>query len=162
GGSSRPDCRQTESMTTTLYRNGRIHSPTDPHATALLVTGETVGWLGADSDAPAADRVVDLDGGLVTPAFVDAHVHTTDTGLTLTGLDLSPARSAGQLLELVAAAADRLPVDAVVLGQGWDDSTWDDPTPPDAAALDRAAGGRPVYAAQASMHSALCSSPLLA
>jgi len=166
-------------MTTTLYRGGRIHSPTDPHATALLVDGETVVWVGADADAPAADETVALDGALVTPAFVDAHVHATDTGLTLTGLDLSGARSASHLLELVAAAADRLPADAVVLGQGWDESTWDAATPagsgaatpvgsgaehlpPDAAALDRAAGGRTVYAAQASMHSALCSSALLA
>lgn len=149
-------------MTTTLYRGGRIHSPTDPHATALLVSGETVAWIGADADAPAADHTVELDAGLVTPAFVDAHVHTTDTGLTLTGLDLSGAKSPDQLLDLVAVAADRLPADAVVLGQGWDESTWDGQPPPDAAALDRAAGGRMVYAAQASMHSALCSSGLLA
>ena len=37
----------------------------------------------------AVDEVIELDGALVTPAFVDAHVHTTSTGLLLTGLDLS-------------------------------------------------------------------------
>jgi predicted amidohydrolase YtcJ len=147
---------------TTLYRGGRVHSPTDPHATALLVDGDTVTWIGGDADAPAADRTVALDGALVTPAFVDAHVHTTDTGLAVTGLDLSGVRSAGQLLDAVAAAAGALSADAVVLGQGWDESTWDEPVPPAAAALDRAAGGRMLYAAQASMHSALCSSALLA
>jgi hypothetical protein len=149
-------------MTTTLYRGGRIHCPTDPRATALLVAGETVAWVGADADAPAADETVDLDGALVTPAFVDAHVHATDTGLAETGLDLAGVRSAGQLLDAVASAADRLPADAVVLGHGWDESTWDEPMPPEAAALDRAAGGRMVYASQASMHSALCSRALLA
>jgi predicted amidohydrolase YtcJ len=156
---------------TTLYRGGRIHSPVDPHATALLVSDGEVAWVGADADAPAADATVGLDGALVTPAFVDAHVHTTDTGLVATGLDLSGVRSAGELLDAVAAAADRLSADAVVLGQGWDESTWDAESspgsgagqvPPDAGALDRAAGGRMVYAAQASMHSALCSSALLA
>ncbi|HLU46014.1 MAG TPA: amidohydrolase family protein, partial [Natronosporangium sp.] len=86
-------------MTTpsTLYRGGRIHTPGDPGATALLVTGEQVTWVGADADAPAADRVIDLDGALVTPAFVDAHVHLTDTGLALEGLDLSGVRSAAEL-----------------------------------------------------------------
>jgi hypothetical protein len=148
-------------MTTTLYRGGRIHSPTDPRATALLVSGEAVAWVGAGADAPAADETVELDGALVTPAFVDAHVHATDTGLAETGLDLSGVRSAGELLDAVAGAADRLPADAVVLGHGWDESTWDEPGPPGAAALDRAAGGRMLYAAQASMHSALCSSALL-
>jgi predicted amidohydrolase YtcJ len=146
----------------TLYHGGRVYSPADPHATALLVADGTVGWVGADADAPPAGRTVALDGALVTPAFVDAHVHTTDTGLVLTGLDLSGIRSAGELLDAVAAAAARLSADAVVLGQGWDESTWDDPDPPHATALDRAAGGRLVYAAQASMHSALCSSALLA
>lgn len=172
--------------TTTLYRAGRIHSPCDPRATALLVTGHpdgdpaagrpeggarpggpdgdpdgTVVWVGAWDDAPAADHTVDFGDALVTPAFVDAHLHATDTGLAELALDLSATRSAAQLLDAVAGAASRLPADAVVLGHGWDESTWDDPTLPDAATLDRAAGGRMVYASQASLHSALCSGALL-
>jgi len=146
----------------TLYRGGVLHCPADPSATALLVSGGRIAWLGIDGDAPPADRVVDLDGALVTPAFVDAHVHATDTGLTLSGLELSGVRSAGQLLDAVATYAAGLPVDAVVLGHGWDESAWSDAALPDAAALDRAAGGRRVYLSQASMHSALVSQALLA
>ncbi|MBO4210221.1 amidohydrolase, partial [Micromonospora echinofusca] len=71
----------------TLYRGGVLHCPADPSATALLVSDGRIAWLGADADAPRADRVVELDGALVTPAFVDAHVHCTDTGLSLSGLD---------------------------------------------------------------------------
>lgn len=148
-------------MSGVLYRGGRIHSPCDPHATAILVDGGTIGWLGADADAPPADAVVDLDGCLVTPAFVDAHVHLTETGLAGAGIDLSAVRSATGLLDAVAAAARSLPADAVVLAHGFDESTWDDPVPPDAAALDRAGQGRMVYAAQASLHSAVCSTALL-
>ncbi|MEJ3744293.1 amidohydrolase [Actinomycetes bacterium KLBMP 9797] len=146
----------------TLYRNGKVYSPGDPTATALLVRDGTIAWLGPDVDAPAADRVVDLGGALVTPAFVDAHVHATDTGLTLSGLDLSGVRSAVELLGAVAARAAGLPADGTVLGHGWDESTWEDQRLPDAAELDRAAGGRRVYLSQASIHSALCSSALLA
>lgn len=150
------------STPSTLYRGGRIHTPGFPRATALLVTADgDVGWVGPAADAPAADRTVDLAGALVTPAFVDAHVHTTHTGFALTQLDLSGARSAAQLLDAVSGAASALPGGAVVLGHGWDDSTWDDPTLPDAAALERAAGGRSVYLTQASMHSALCAGPVL-
>jgi hypothetical protein len=151
----------TRTAPTTLYRGGRVRTPCHPHATALLVAGEAVAWVGPDADAPTADRTVPLDGALVTPAFVDAHVHLTDTGLTAGALDLSEAGSAGELLAAVARAAAGLPADAVVFGHGWDESRWADPTLPDAAALDRAAGNRPVYAAQASLHSALCSSALL-
>ncbi|MEV0726719.1 amidohydrolase family protein [Micromonospora purpureochromogenes] len=146
----------------TLYRGGVLHCPADPRATALLVADGRIAWLGADRDAPAADRVVELDGALVTPAFVDAHVHATDTGLVLSGLDLSGVRSAAGLLEAVAAFAAGLPSDAVVLGHGWDESNWPVPQLPDAAALDRAAGGRRVYLSQASIHSALVSAALLA
>jgi len=147
---------------TTLYRGGRLYCPADPQATALLVRDGRIAWLGVDADAPRADRVVDLEGALVTPAFVDAHVHATDTGLALSGLDLSGVRSAGELLAAVAAFAAGLPTDAVVLGHGWDESGWTDRRVPKAAELDRAAGGRRVYLSQASVHSALCSSALLA
>ena len=61
----------------------------DPRATAMLVRDGRIAWLGADADAPAADVTVDLGGALVTPAFVDAHLHATDTGLAFDGLDLS-------------------------------------------------------------------------
>ncbi len=147
----------------TLYRNGRVHSPADPAATALAVRDGRIAWLGADVDAPTgADTVYDLAGGLLAPAFVDAHVHTTDTGIVLLGLNLAGTRSAAEVLDRVARHAARLPADAVVLGHGWDESCWADETPPDAAALDRAAAGRRVYLAQASVHSALVSSALLA
>ena len=78
-------------MATVLHR-GRIYTPAGPAVTAMVVDGATVTWLGTD-DAVAphlgpGDTVVDLAGALVTPAFVDAHVHATATGLALTGLDL--------------------------------------------------------------------------
>jgi predicted amidohydrolase YtcJ len=128
----------------------------------MLVADGQVSWLGPDDDAPRADTSVDLDGALVTPAFVDAHVHATNTGLTLTGLDLGPARSSQQLLDAVAAHAKTLSDTAVVLGFGWDESTWADRRLPTTAELDRAAAGRAALLSQASMHSALCSSALLA
>ena len=107
-----------------LYRGGRDLQPGRPAGDRAARARRRVAWLGADADAPAADVTVDLDGALVTPAFVDAHVHATDTGLALAGLDLSATRSAAQLLDAVAARAAGLPGDAVVLGHGWDESTW--------------------------------------
>lgn len=147
----------------TLYRNGRVHSPADPAATALLVKDGRIAWLGPDEAAPTgADAVYDLAGGLLAPAFVDAHVHTTDTGIVLLGLNLAGTRSAAEVLDRVQRHAAKLPADSVVLGHGWDESFWADETPPSVTELDRAGGGRRVYLAQASVHSALVSSALLA
>lgn len=145
-----------------LFRNGHIYSPADPTATALLVRDGVIAWLGADADAPAgADATVDLGRALVTPAFVDAHIHASDTGIALLGLDLAGTRSSADVLDRVAAHAAALPADAVVVGHGWDESGWDDQIPPSAAELDRAGGGRTVYLSQVSVHSAVVSSALL-
>lgn len=83
-----------------LLLGGTIYSPVSPFAAAMLVEGDTIAWLGEDSagDAhrDAVDRVIDLRERLVTPGFVDAHVHATSTGLTLTGLDLTGTASLGR------------------------------------------------------------------
>ncbi|HEX6500497.1 MAG TPA: amidohydrolase [Micromonosporaceae bacterium] len=149
-------------MTSTLYRNGQVYSPAAPGATALLVRGATIAWVGQDADAPSADRVVDLGGALVAPAFVDAHVHATDTGIALLGLDLAGVGSAAELLDRLSRYAAGLPADAVVLGHGWDESGWSVQVPPSAQELDRAAAGRRVYLSRACVHSALVSPGLLA
>ena len=74
-------------MTSTLYRHGVVHSSADPFAEAILVDDGTVAWLGADDTADGlvdrADEVVDLDGAIVTPGFVDTHVDLLATGLAL-------------------------------------------------------------------------------
>ena len=150
-------------MTTTLYRNGRVRSPADPFATALLVDGDTVTWVGSEgaADSMSADVTVDLEDAWVAPAFVDAHVHATATGLALTGLDLTGAPSLAVALDRVATAA-RKARGGVLLGTGWDDTTWPERRPPTAAELDRTSYGGVVYLARTDVHSAVVSSALLA
>jgi len=150
-------------VTTTLWRGGRVRTPVDPFATALLTDGDTVAWVGSDEAAAAlsADRVVDLDDAWLAPAFVDAHVHATSTGLALTGLDLTDAPSLAVALSRVEQAA-RLARGGAVLGTGWDDTRWPERRPPTAAELDRASYGGVVYLARTDVHSAVASSALLA
>ncbi|WNI14588.1 amidohydrolase [Actinacidiphila sp. ITFR-21] len=151
---------------TVLLRGGFVHSPADPFATAMVVDGGTVAWVGsegaADSFADGVDAVVRLDGALVTPAFTDAHVHTTATGLALTGLDLTDAGSLGEALARTAAHAAARPADRVLLGHGWDETRWPERRPPTRAELDRATGGRPVYLSRTDVHSAVVGSALAA
>jgi predicted amidohydrolase YtcJ len=150
-------------VTTTLYRRGRVRTPADPFATALLVDGSAVAWVGTEAAADAlhADEVVDLDDAWVAPAFVDAHVHATSTGLALTGLDLTGAPSLAVALDRVAAAA-RAARGGVLLGTGWDETGWPEGRPPTAAELDRASYGGVVYLSRTDVHSAVVSSALLA
>ncbi|MGW2475643.1 amidohydrolase [Streptomyces sp. NPDC001665] len=150
---------------TVLLRGGDVHSPADPFATAMVVERGHVAWVGsegaADAFASGVDEVVDLDGALVTPAFTDAHVHTTSTGLALTGLDLSGARTLGDALARVRAHVTAHPADRVVLGHGWDATRWPEQRPPSRAELDEAAAGRAVYLPRVDVHSAVVSTALL-
>ena len=150
-------------MTTTLLRGGRVRTPADPFATALLMDGDTVVWVGSDAAAAAlsADVTVELADAWVAPAFVDAHVHATGTGLALTGLDLTDAPSLAVALSRVESAA-RDARGGAVLGTGWDDTRWPERRAPTAAELDRASYGGVVYLARTDVHSAVVSSALLA
>lgn len=130
----------------------------------MLIDGDVIAWLGddttADVYADAADEIWRLDGRLVTPGFVDAHIHATTTGLTLLGLNLSQARSADDVLRSVYEAARRAD-GSPILGHGWDETFWPEGRPPTSQELDRAADGLPVYLSRIDVHSAAVSTALM-
>lgn len=155
-----PSPEATSRPTPVLYRNGSVYTAADPFATAMLVDGDTVAWVGseqaASSIADSSMEVIDLRGALVAPGFVDSHLHLTETGIALESLQLGSVASARALLDAVAGAGG----DGPVLGHGWDETTWADSTLPSAEELERAAGGRPVYLSRVDVHSALVSTSL--
>ena len=167
----------------TVLRGGRVLDPTSADSsgspaepgsgpTALAVEDGRVVALGSEDDADAwvgtgdaAPHVVALDGALVTPAFVDSHVHTVRTGFALTGLDLSgPAYAAAtgldDVLDALARHARRHPDDAVLVGQGWDETPWRAGRPPTGDELERAAPGRRTYLTRVDGHSSVVSPAL--
>lgn len=106
---------------TTLLLGGRIHSPADAGATAMAVTDGTIAWVGGDEVGRALHpdaEVVDLEGAFVAPAFVDAHVHATSTGLLLNGLDLTGCASLTEFLHALRDHVAEYP-GALVWGHGW-------------------------------------------
>ncbi|MBW4095278.1 MAG: amidohydrolase family protein [Acidobacteria bacterium] len=147
-------------MSLTLYRNGSVYSSADPLATAMLVDGDTVAWVGgehaATSIADSSMTVVDLEGGLITPGFVDSHTHITETGISLGTLDLRMATSVGDVLDAVAAAA-KMRQTGMILGFGWDESHWPEHRAPSGEELERAGSGAEVYLARIDVHSAAVS-----
>lgn len=150
-------------MAKTLYRNGSVYSAADPFATAMVVDGDTISWLGgedaAQRHAETADEVIDLDGGLITPAFVESHTHLAALGRTLSGADLSSATSASSLMSLVAEQAQKS--SKMVFAQGWDNSGWEDQELPAETDLTSAAEGRGYYLARVDVHSALVNQVML-
>ncbi|MGI9125987.1 MAG: amidohydrolase [Mycobacterium sp.] len=126
----------------------------------MAIRDGAVIWLGTDAAGleqfPRAERV-DLAGALVTPAFVDSHVHLTSTGLRLTGLDLGPATSREHCLRILAGYLAAHPGQPV-WGHGWDDTRWDHP--PSTDDVDGIAATVPVYLARVDVHSAVANTAL--
>ncbi|NEK56646.1 amidohydrolase family protein [Geodermatophilus sabuli] len=127
---------------------------------AVHVADGRIGWIGAAADAPPAARVVEGGGALLTPAFVDAHVHATATGLALAGLDLHSSVSLRDAVESVVAHATATPT-GIVLGTGWDETGWPEGRGLTRHDLDAVVGDRPAYLARVDVHSAAVSTALL-
>ncbi|MGY1640727.1 amidohydrolase [Geodermatophilus sp. SYSU D00703] len=142
---------------------------------SLLVTDVTVGdrpgravrveegriaWLGDAADAAPADRVLAGEGALLTPAFVDAHVHATATGLALIGLDLHSSLSLQEAVASVRGHAAAVP-GGILLGTGWDETAWPEGRGLTRHDLDAVVGDRPAYLARVDVHSATVSTALL-
>lgn len=127
---------------------------------AVGVADGRIAWLGPAAEAPRADRVVPGEGALLTPAFVDGHVHGTATGLALGGLDLHGRSSVGDALGAVLELLAERP-EGVVLGTGWDETGWPEGRGLTRHDLDAVVGGRPVYLARVDVHSATVSTALL-
>lgn len=144
----------------TLYRNAAVYSPATAGASALLVDDDTIAWVGNVPDRTDGAEVVDLHGAFVAPAFVDAHVHATSTGLALTGLDLRSAGSLADALDRIERQA-RVSRGRPILGTGWDETGWPEGRPPTSAELDRAAYGGVVYLSRVDAHSAVVSNALV-
>ena len=147
-----------------IFVGGRVYAPGHPEATALVTDGGVIGFVGSDDGARRAapgHHELDLRGRLVTPAFVDAHVHLIQAGQAMLGLGLHDATSRDDALERVASYARRNPHVQVIVGHGWDERSWPEPIPPTRNELDRAADGVAVYLARVDVHSAVVSSTLL-
>ena len=133
---------------TTLFRggavfDGRLHLP--GHA-LLLEESEVVAVLSPDEldrlDRPVAE-VVDLDGGLVSPGFTDAHCHPIQGGLEMSRCDLSHGSTRDDYLRLVAAYAASYD-GPWILGGGWAMAAFPGGTPT-ATDLDQVVSDRPVF-----------------
>lgn len=155
-------------MSTLLVAAG-VHTLADAvgrgegRARAVLVDGDRIAWVGSDpSQAPSHDATVDLGGAWVTPAFVDAHVHATATGLSLDAPDLTALDSAEALLSTVRRAGEALAPGEPLIATGWEETRWADPAVPSAAQVAAAAPGRPVHLGRVDGHSCLVDAQTLA
>jgi len=111
--------------------------------------------------ATASTRIVDAEGGLLAPGFIDAHVHPIEGGLEHARCNLAGITTVDALLVAIGNYAAANPNEEWILGGGWQMSTFPGGTPL-ASDLDRVVPDRPVYLPNRDHHGTWVNSVALA
>ena len=144
-------------MNDTLFRNARITTmdPAAPSAAALLVRDGRIAWLGVPP-APAASGVETFDcgGGVLLPAFIDAHCHVLAAAAALRSIDCSPraVRSIRDIQARLREAAASAGEGTWLRATGYDESRLDERRHPTCRDIDEAAPNVPVRLTHRSGH----------
>jgi predicted amidohydrolase YtcJ len=94
-----------------------------PWAEAVAIRGEHILAVGTAADVErhrtAHTRVIRINGGFMTPGFIDNHTHFNSAGALLLGVNLLDVADADGLRARTLEARDRLPDGAWILGGDW-------------------------------------------
>ncbi len=136
-----------------------------PAAQAIAVKGYLIQAVGSDEEIEALigplTRVIDAQGQLVVPGFIDSHGHYMGLGESKMILDLTRARTWEEIVAMVAAAVAQAEPGAWIQGRGWHQEKWDEvPVPnvdgvPTHAGLSAVSPDHPVYLTHASGHASI-------
>lgn len=136
-----------------------------PKAEAVAITGGRVSYVGDSAGARALagsqTEVIDLNGRVALPGFVESHTHLAFFGRNLEQLDCRELRSIEEIISALRGAAARTPPGEWILGHSYDDTLLAEMRHPTREDLDRASKEHPVLLNHISGHTAAANSPAL-
>jgi hypothetical protein len=150
-----------------VIMNGKIVTVDEakPEARALAVRGDLIAAVGTDKEIKAyigpATKVIDLEGKLAIPGFIDSHGHFTGIGEARLELDLTKAKNWDEIVAMVKDAVQKAKPGEWILGRGWHQEKWDKTPQPNIDglpfhhALSKVSPQNPVLLTHASGHSCL-------
>jgi predicted amidohydrolase YtcJ len=156
-----------------VLTNGRIVTVFDamPEVQALAVRADRIVGMGTSAEVRRlvgpATRVVDLQGQLAIPGFIEGHGHFTGVGAAELQLKLMQATSWEEIVSMVAAAVKGAKPGQWIYGRGWHQEKWTTrPNPavegfPTRASLDAVSPDNPVILTHASGHASFANSKAL-
>jgi predicted amidohydrolase YtcJ len=142
-----------------------LTGPVPRHVTAIAIRDGLVTSIGSDATILATrgpkTQVIDLDDAFVLPGLNDAHTHLAGAGQQKLAVDLDGTTSLAEMKTRVAAAAQKAPAGAWLLGGGWDQTKWADKTLPTSKDLDAITGDHPAFLERTDGHIAVANSAAL-
>ena len=146
-----------------ILHNGKIFTSDNQMSiySAIVIRDGEVLAIGTDAltSQYRADRLVDLAGRLVTPGFIDTHIHVR--GAPRSQTNLAGSRSMDELLSRVAAKAEEVGPGKWVTGVAWSEDELAEGRKPTRVDLDRAAPANPVVITRAGSHSSIANTMAL-
>jgi predicted amidohydrolase YtcJ len=149
-----------------VLTNGRIVTmdAAQPEAEAIAIGKDRIQAIGSAAQIKAmtgpATRVIDLQGQLAIPGFIESHGHFPGVGGAQLQLNLMNVESWDKILLMVAEAVSRAKPGEWIYGRGWHQEKWTArPSPhvegfPTHASLDKVSPNNPVALVHASGHAA--------
>jgi hypothetical protein len=133
-----------------------------PRVEGVAVRGDTIIAIGDSTGmlelADSTTLILRNGSGLVTPGFMDAHVHLLDGGLQLSSINLRDADSPEEFIRRVAAfARERKPGEWIV-GGDWDHERWPGTPLPRRGWIDSVTPANPVFVSRLDGHMGLANS----
>jgi len=98
-----------------------------PWAEAVAVSEDRIVAVGrSDSLRAIAGRaeIIDAAGGMVTPGFIDSHVHFLGGGFGLAAVQLRDANTPAKFIARIAEQARKQPAGTWILRGDWDHTLW--------------------------------------
>lgn len=138
----------------------RVHTndPKLPFATALVVRGDRIGYVGDEAGARAfagSDAVVDrFPDATIVPGLADAHGHLASLGRAVSILSLDGMTGPADVTARIASAPPAAFQGDWLLGRGWDQNDWAEKAFPTRALLDAAKPSTPVFFTRVDGHAA--------
>jgi predicted amidohydrolase YtcJ len=156
-----------------VLRNGKIVTleQSAPEAQGLAARGGKIVAVGSNKSVDAlvgpSTRVIDLQGRLAIPGFIEGHGHFTELGATKMELDLRGAKNWDEIVAMVAVAASKAKPGAWILGSGFHQAKWDRTPEPNVRgfpvhqSLSRISARNPVWLTHASGHAGFANAEAL-
>jgi predicted amidohydrolase YtcJ len=132
---------------------------------AVAIAGGRILAVGHDQEIQEymgrETQVIDLQGHLAVPGFIDDHVHFIQGGFQLLEVDLKDARDEAEFLRRLAAKAKTLPPGRWIQVGNWDEEAWPDAKLPTRWMIDPITPNHPVFISRYDGHAALANSAAL-